>query len=155
MKKIFTFILLLLAFGALAQKNPHRGEMHRAHKDLSPEQRASLQSKKMVLALDLDAGQQKQVESLLKDRFETRSKMRDAHRESARDSSKRLSPEERYTLMNTRLDQEIAFQKEMKNILNESQFDRWKKSRRWKKRGHQKWGKEHRQGKSMHRRHKR
>jgi hypothetical protein len=155
MKKIFTFILLLLTFGVLAQKNPHRGEMGKAHKDLSPEQRATLQSKKMVLALDLDTGQQKQVESLLKDRFETRAKMRDAHRETDRDSSERLSPGERFARMNTRLDQEIAFQKEMKNILNESQFDQWKKRRHGKKRGHQKWGKEHRQGKSMHHAHKR
>ena len=151
MKKILTFILLLLTFGALAQKKPHRGEMHLAHEDLSPEQRASLQSKKMVLALDLDAGQQKQVESLLKDRFATRAKMNDAHRETARDSSRRLSPEERYALMNTRLEQEIAFQQEMKNILNESQFDQWIKRRRGKKQGHQKWGKEDRQGKSIHR----
>ena len=150
MKKILTLSLLLLAVGAMAQHFPHRGGMH---KELSPEQRATLQSKKMVLALALDAQQQKQVESLLKDRFETRAKMRNSHREAARDSSKRLSPEERYSRMNTHLDQEIAFQNEMKNILNESQFDQWRKRHNAKKRGHQQRRREHRQGKAVHKAH--
>lgn len=154
MKRLLTLSLLLLAFGALAQKSPHRGEMQKAHKELSPEQRATLQSKKMVLALDLDARQQKQVESLLKERFETRAKMRDAHREVDRDSSKRLTPEERYTRMNAHLDREIAFQSEMKNILTESQFDQWKKRYHAKKRGHRQSRMEHRQGRAKHKPHR-
>ena len=154
MKKILTLGLLLLTVGAMAQNSPRRGEMHKAHKELSPEQRAILQSKKMVLALELDAQQQKQVESLLKERFETRAKMRASHREAARDSSNRRSPEERFTLMNAHLDQEIAFQNQMKNILNESQFDQWKKRHNAKKRGHQQRRKEHRQGKAMHKPHR-
>ena len=153
MKKIFTLSMLLLALGAMAQRNPHRGEMHKAHKELTPEQRATLQSKKMVLVLDLDAQQQKRVESLLRERFETRVKMRDAHRETSRDSSKRLSPEERFKRMNAHLDQEIAFQNEMKNILNESQFEQWKNRQHAKKQGHQKKGKKHRQNKGMHKPH--
>ena len=154
MKKILTFSMLLMALGAMAQGNPHRGEIHKTDKELTPEQRAILQSKKMVLALDLDAQQQKRVESLLKEQFETRAKIRGARREVSRDSSKRPSPEERYARMNAHLDQEIAFQNEMKNILNESQFEQWKKRHHAKKRGHQKRHKEHRKGKSMQQPHK-
>jgi hypothetical protein len=154
MKKLLTLCMILLASGVIAQRNPHRGEMHKVQKELTPEQRATLQSKKMVLALELDAQQQRQVESLLKARFETRSKMRDARRETARDSTKRLSPEERFARMNALLDREIAFQNEMKNILNESQFEQWKKRHNANKRDHQKRHREHRKGKSMHKPHR-
>jgi hypothetical protein len=154
MKEILALGMLLLTTGAMAQRNPHQGEMHKAYKELTSEQRATLLSKKMVLALDLNTQQQKQVESLLKERFESRAKMRNAHREAVRDSSKRLSPEERYTRMNAHLDQEIAFQTEMKNILNESQFEMWKKRHNAKKMGHQKSLKEYRRGKAMHKAHR-
>ncbi|MEJ2584724.1 MAG: hypothetical protein P8Z38_06685 [Robiginitalea sp.] len=150
MKKIFTLSLLLLTFGAMAQKKPHHGEMQKAHRELSPEQRATIQSKKMVLALDLTNRQQEEVEALLKKRFETRKKIRASHREVAKDSSKRLNSEERYNRMNTYLDQEIAFQQEMKNILSDSQFDQWKKRHGAKKRAHHhKMGKQRRQRQKM------
>lgn len=153
MKKILTLSLLLLSFGATAQQRGHHRQAQKALKELSPEQRATLQSKKMVLALDLDTRQQQQVQSLLKERFETREKMRATQRESATDSSKRPTPEERYARMNSHLDREIAFQQEMKNILSETQFDQWKKSHGAKKRAVQKRRKQHRQGREA--RHKR
>lgn len=149
MRKILTISLLLMTLGAMAQQRPHRGQMQKAHKELSPEQRATLQSKKMVLALDLDTRQQQQVETLLKKRFETREKMRATHRKTAADSSNRLSAEERYTRMNARLDQDIAFQQEMKNILTEPQFDQWKKRHDAKRRAHHKQRKQTRQRKGM------
>ena len=150
MKKIFTLSLLLLTFGAMAQQRPHHRQTQKALKELSPEQRATLQSKKMVLALDLDSRQQQQVETLLNKRFETQEKIRATHRKTAADSSKRLNAEERYIRMNAHLDREIAFQQEMKNILTESQFEHWKKRHSAKKRAHQKRRKQHRQRKGMH-----
>ena len=150
MKKILTLSLLLLTIGAMAQQRPHNRQTQKALKELSPEQRATLQSKKMVLALDLDTRQQQQVETLLKKRFETREKIRATHRETATDSSRRLDPEQRYNRMNAHLDREIAFQQEMKNILTESQFEHWKKRHDAKSRAHHKQRKQHRQRKGMH-----
>ena len=150
MKKILSFSLLLMTLGAMAQQRPHHRQTQKAFKELSPEQRATLQSKKMVLALDLDTRQQQQVESLLKKRFETREKMRAAHRETAADSSKPLTADQRYTWMNAHLDREIAFQQEMKNILTEPQFEHWKKRHGAKKRAHQKRRKQYRQHKGKH-----
>jgi hypothetical protein len=138
-----------MTFGAMAQQRAHQGQMQKALKELSPEQRATLQSKKMVLALDLDSRQQQQVKTLLKKRFETTEKMRAAHRKTAADSSKRLTAEERYTFMNVRLDQEIAFQQQMKDILTEPQFEQWRKWHSAKKRAHHKQRKHHRQRKGM------
>ena len=155
MKKILTLSLLLLTLGATAQQRGHHREAQKALTGLSPEQRATLQSKKMVLALDLDTRQQQQVQSLLKKRFETREKMRATQRESTRDSSKRLTSEERYTRMNSHLDREIAFQQEMKNILSETQFEQWKKRHGAKKRALHKRLKQHREGRTMHKRERR
>jgi len=149
MRKILTLSLLLMTFGVMAQQKAHHGQMQKALKELSPEQRATLQSKKMVLALDLDTRQQQQVQTLLKKRFETRQKMRATHRETALDSSKRHTAEERYTFMNARLDQEIAFQQEMKNILTEPQFEQWKKRHDAKRHAQHKQRRQHRQRKGM------
>ncbi len=154
MKKILTLGLVLLTFGAMAQQKPHRGEMRKAHSELSPEQRATLQSKKMALALELDTRQQNQVASLLKQRFEKRDEVRANRQAKAGDSTKRPSPEERYNRMNSRLDQELAFQGEMKKILTESQFEKWRKMHGTKKRMHQKSQKQKRQRKRMHKQEK-
>jgi hypothetical protein len=150
MKKILTLTLLLFTFGAMAQQRGHHRQSQKALKELSPQQRATLQAKKMVLALDLDTRQQQQVETLLKKRFETREKTRAAHRATASDSSKGLTAEQRYSRMNARLDREIAFQQEMKNILTETQFEDWKKRHGAKKRAHHKRQKQYRQRKAMH-----
>jgi hypothetical protein len=154
MKKILTLSLLLLTYGAMAQQRPYHRQSQKAFQELSPEQRATLQSKKMVLALDLDTRQQQQVESLLKKRFETREKMRATHRKAAADSSKSLTPEARYGRMNAHLDREIAFQQEMKNILTESQFEDWKKRQGAKKRAYHQGRKQQRQRKGMHKPHR-
>lgn len=151
MKRILTLGLLLATIGVTAQHRAHQRHPQKALKELSPEQRATLQSKKMVLALDLDTRQQQQVATLLKKRFETREKMRAAHREAEGDSAKRLTSEVRYARMNARLDREIAFQQEMKNILTEAQFQDWKHRHKAKRRAHWNKQQQRRPQRGMHR----
>ena len=54
MKKAIIFFALLLGFGASAQRGPQKHDVKREqHAELSSEQRATLQSKRMTLALGL------------------------------------------------------------------------------------------------------
>jgi protein CpxP len=113
MKKIL-FLMTLLAIGISQAQNTKR--------DRSPEQVASIQSKKMTLALDLDATQQARVEQLLL----VNAKERQTHKMNKKDRVQ-LNDLEKLTRMETMLDKRIAVKREMKSILNADQYKSWEK----------------------------
>ena len=130
---------LLATLSLSAQKHQHQ--------ELSPEQRATLKSKEMALHLDLSENQQQRVEKLLTAEFTEAQKMRDARKDIDK------SEEDRFELRNARLDRQLAFKAEMKNILNEEQYALWQKyqQRRMAKRSHR--SREGRDGERGMRRH--
>lgn len=110
----------LIAAGALLATlnlSAQKGE----HQQLSPEQRATLKSKEMALHLDLSENQQQQVARLLEVEFAEVQKMRESLKESDKNEI------DRYELRNARLDRQLALKAELKNILNDEQFERWQK----------------------------
>ncbi len=107
---------------AMAQEGPDRGP--RDGKDqLTPEQMATLQTKKMTLALDLSSAQQKQIQQFHLEN----AKLRKEKMEAVKGKRKDLSAEERYAHQSDRLDHMIAQKEKMKKILNEDQFSKWEK----------------------------
>lgn len=86
-------------------------------KDLSAEEQATLSTKKMTLALDLNEKQQAQVKEVLLAQFEKRPQ-RPAKKEE-------LTKEERLEMMNARLDAQIEVKKQMKSILTKEQFEKF------------------------------
>ncbi|WP_424002379.1 hypothetical protein [Maribacter sp. IgM3_T14_3] len=135
MKKILMAILVVATISATAQdqNKGKRGDM----KDLSPDQVASLQTKKMTLALDLNESQQAKVKTILtKDATARKAKMEE--RKASKDEGKKImTSEEKYTKQNERLDYQIARKEEMKSILTADQFEKWEKmNHRKKMRGH-------------------
>lgn len=120
---------LLIGLGASAQHRPHnpvRGTEHPT--ELSSEQQATIQSKRMTLALGLNAQQQDQIATLLKSRLDARMELR-ARRKSEASSAEQKDEASRYVAINDRLDREIAFQENIKGILSESQFEQWRSHR--------------------------
>lgn len=99
-------------------------------KDLTPEQRATLSSKRLALALDLSESQQGQVKEL----HLQRSRERDARRNEARKTGDATdgtaSPEERFERLNARLDQQLAYRASLKKILTEAQYTAWEDMRK-------------------------
>ena len=129
MKKVVILCMLLIGIGASAQQRPHqRHRNHQVNQEFTPEQQASLQSRKMTLALALDTAQQVKVESLLSKHFQDRRDKRDS-RSNQVDTLSRQNPDARYKKLSERLDQKIAFQRELKEILSPSQFDQWQQQR--------------------------
>ncbi|MGA9237738.1 hypothetical protein [Robiginitalea sp.] len=129
MKKTMALCALLIGLGANAQHRPHqpvRGNDHST--ELSTQQRASLQSKRLTLALGLDQQQQDQIAALLKTRLDERMEWK-ASRKSEAGSTERKDGASRYTALNSRLDREIAFQENIKGILSDSQFEQWRSLR--------------------------
>jgi hypothetical protein len=129
MKKTMALCALLIGLSAGAQHrshNPVRGSQHRT--ELSAEQQATIQSKRMTLALGLNKQQQDQMAALLKTRLDARKELR-ARLKSEADSAKEKDGASRYVAINDRLDRQIAFQENLKGILSESQFEQWRSLR--------------------------
>ncbi len=90
-------------------------------------QQTELAVKKMTLNLDLSDAQQKKIKPLLSERMATRNKMI-ARRKALKANKKKLSSEERYVAMNAKLDQQIAFKREMKRLLKDEQYAKFEKA---------------------------
>lgn len=127
MKKTLVLVMLLAGATVMAQegrKNHHREAM----KDLTPEQIATLHTKKMTLALDLSDTQQKQVQVLSLENAKLRkAKMEERKARKESGDSKKPTSEERYELQLERLDNQIAHKAEIKAILSPEQYEKWEK----------------------------
>jgi len=132
MKKIILIAIALVSLQGMAQERQReqrrdfKKERSQALKDLTPEQAATLQTKKMTLHLDLSEAQQKDIYKLnLANAKERQAKMKAAKK--MWESGEKPSKEARYDLMNERLDKQIAQKKQMKSILTKEQFEKLEK----------------------------
>ena len=135
MKKIAIILIALVTMQVSAQekKRDHQRDGQRAQmeamKDLSPEEIATLQTKKMTLHLDLNEAQQKKMESFFLEEAKFRkAKMEERKAMKESGEKKQFSKEDKYKMMNERLDHQIEVKQKMKSILNDEQFEKWELS---------------------------
>lgn len=123
MKKLSVIVILIasITFTAEAQHRPMKRKPN-----FTIEQKASLAVKKMTLALDLTAKQQKEVSPLLAAQIQEREAAM-KQRMEARKTGKRPSKDELFAMQSKRLDNQIAFKNRMKNILDKEQFEKFEK----------------------------
>ena len=133
MKKLILTLTLLTGVLLTAQEMRPRKHHHKQD-DLTVEQRATLQTKRLALALDLTENQQKQVQKLKLEQEELRQSKR-AEMKAKREANdeKGISKEERYKHELERLDHMISFKAEMKSILNQSQYEKWERMQHHKR----------------------
>lgn len=139
MKKIVAIVALFVSVTALAQQG-NRGERFKKMMDATPEEMADIQTKRLTLALVLDDKQQKAVYDLQlteakerKAKWEERAaKMKDGEKPS--EEARKAMREDRKANYETMLDKQIAHQEKMQDILNEKQFDQWRKMKMMQKR---------------------
>ncbi|MBD0824867.1 hypothetical protein [Aestuariibaculum marinum] len=129
MKKIIAIAIALISLQGIAQERRQFADrMERPHRmnDLTPEQAATLRTKKMTLHYDLTKSQQDDIYKLNLENAKARKDMMESMKakKSSGDWQKPTS-EERYKMMNDRLDHQIAVKAKMKIILNEEQFSKW------------------------------
>jgi len=145
MKKLMMIAIALVTLNATSQ-NKEKGKEFL--KDLSVEEIATLRTKKMTLHLDLTESQQTEVNAVLLEEAKHSKQQRAKFEEKNKDkTTEKPSKEERLEMMNARLDRQIELKKQMKDILNADQYEKWSKSlskkskMRHKKRGGDKSGK--------------
>jgi len=137
MKRIAVVLVMLISIGMTAQK--HDGsQMRKGSKmDLTAEEMATLQTKRMTLALDLTEAQQDKVYDIQLENAKFRKeKWNEIKKLKESDEWKKPTSEERFKMENARLDRQIATQETMKNILDEKQYETWKKFSNRKKSKH-------------------
>jgi hypothetical protein len=128
MKYTLKILILLFSLSVFAQQPPRQMDSERgkrpnnrmqAKKALTPEQEATLWTKKMTLELDLNQNQQDQMYALVLEKTK-KIKLRMENK-----PEERPSKEEVYNMHISRLDEAIAMKKSLKKILNDYQFAQW------------------------------
>ncbi|NNK88158.1 MAG: hypothetical protein HKO90_07725 [Flavobacteriaceae bacterium] len=132
MKTLLIWALVLSTLTVTAQQ---RGQFKRGPEgpgkmemmqDLNPEESAILKTKRMTLDLDLSDSQYDKIYQIhLKNAQHRQARMAEIKKQQDEGTWTRPSKEERFKMMNERLDKQIATKKELKNILDDEQFERW------------------------------
>ncbi|TBN00857.1 hypothetical protein EYD45_13605 [Hyunsoonleella flava] len=125
MKKLVLVVMTLCAIQITSAQGPNKGKKGM---DMSPEDMATLQTKKMTLALDLTDAQQEDIYEINLENAKLR-KAHMAERKAKRESGEVQKPtkEQRLEMANKRLDHMIEVKAKMKNILNDEQYTRWER----------------------------
>src|SRR5690606_21528812 len=118
----------MIDLGAMAQK-PNQEKGQRSYmNNMSPEQMATLQTKRMTLALDLTDAQQKQIQSLnLENATKRAEKMKAMKAKKETGELKKSTSEDRYNMQLAMLDHQIAQKNKMRKILDKEQYVKWDK----------------------------
>ncbi len=144
MKNLLMIAIAFVTITATAQerkKEDHKGdrkERMQKLQDMTPEETAEFQTKKMTLQLDLNEKQQAEVKKLFKEEATTRkAKMEEFKAKKEKADGEKLSKEDRMKMQNERLDNQIEMKKKMKAILNDDQYAKFEKMQeeRQEKRG--------------------
>ncbi|WP_335967299.1 hypothetical protein [Galbibacter sp. PAP.153] len=139
MKKTLSLLLIVLitatSFAQEKNKSDRKDRTEKREKfksfysDLTPDQIAELKTKRMALALDLTDAQQKEVLSLNKD-LATKHKAKIEAWKAKKNTAEKPTKDERYAMLNAQLDEQLAVQGKMKKILDNDQYESWKKSKK-------------------------
>lgn len=133
------FVIILFVFTAFNLQAQDKQEMKkRGQHDFTPEQVATLKTKKMTLHLNLSESQQSKIYNLNLEQAQNRkAKLEEKKSKGSSEERSKLSQKEKYKIANNRLDAQIAQKKAMRNVLNEEQFAKWEKGHKInKKLGH-------------------
>lgn len=134
MKKIIVIAIAFIGLQGIAQGQKKQGNKNgNNHREmmmnLSAEEIATLQTKKMTLFLDLNETQQAQIKSInLENATKRKTMMAERKAKKESETTNKPNPEKYYARANAKLDHKIAMKAKMKNILNTEQYARWEKA---------------------------
>ncbi|WP_338731257.1 hypothetical protein [Mangrovimonas cancribranchiae] len=131
MKKLIIVALAFMAFTVNAQDRKMR---HDRMSDYSPEEIAELQTKRMTLNLDLTEAQQQKVAKINLKNAKKRQEKMQAFKAKKGDRETKLTKEERLKIKHDFLDSQIETKRDMREVLNDDQYEKWTKSLEHKKR---------------------
>jgi protein CpxP len=116
MKNLILVIALTLSSLTFAQ--------NRNGSEMSPEQQAEIQTKRLTLDLDLNSNQQKEVKAIILEQAKKREALK-VEMKAKREKGEKLSADERYEKQSDRLDDQIEFKAKLKKVLTADQMKKW------------------------------
>ena len=130
MKKLCIIAIAFITLQATAQEEKpalSKSKVERMTSDMSPEDIAQIQTKRMTLEYDLNESQQKQVNALFLEEAKARAEKKEAYNKikNNADAKSSITKEDRVKMMNEHLDHQIAMKAKMKKILNADQYAKW------------------------------
>lgn len=131
MKNLIAIALVVFTLNAMAQnQRKNRSDRQAGYetmKQMTPNERADLQSKKLTLRLDLSDAQQQKVQAIVLKHAKANENNRKTWRSSVDASDTKPTQAEVLKMRNNRLDQQIEMKREMKAILTPEQYDKFEK----------------------------
>lgn len=131
MKKLILIAIAFIGLQATAQQKRQGLNSHERGQrmmNLSAEEMATLQTKKMTLHLDLNKSQQDDIYKINLENATLRKTFMEARKaKKEAGNAERPSKEERLKMMNAKLDHQIANKAKVKKILNEEQYTKWER----------------------------
>jgi len=132
MKKLLLIAIALITVNATAQEQKREGQrkgrMEKAQyfKDFSPEEMATLQTKKLALDLDLTETQQQKIQAIHLEQAKARKTEMEARKKTRTEGKKEIATkDDRFKRANSQLDKKLAMKAKMKDILSKEQFEKW------------------------------
>lgn len=125
MKKLVGLSVIIMLFSlSISAQGQRQGERQKKGSEFTAEQRATLQTKKLALHLDLNDKQQKEIEKIMLKSAEEREIFRKENVKNKQDGTG-LTSDERFERANKRLENQQVRKAEMKKILTEDQYEKW------------------------------
>lgn len=132
MKNLLIIAFALFTLNAAAQKHQTRQNDRKAGsemmKQMTPKERADLQTKKLTLHLDLSDAQQEKVHAIILNQANINENRRKAWKSSKTDENFKPSKDSVLKMRNDKLDQQIQMKRDMKAILTPEQYEKFEKS---------------------------
>ncbi len=127
MKTALNLLITLFLVGSMTAQEEattaKKDKKQHKKEHFTPEQQATLKTKKMDLHLDLSEAQEKKVYQLVLENAKNRTAKK---AEMKKAEKKERTTEEKYQMKLQKLDHMLAYQEQMKTILDDKQFDQWK-----------------------------
>lgn len=123
MKNVLIALFALISVGLYAQRDQQgrqRNQQRMERAVLTPEQQASLHSKRLALELDLSEAQQEKIYQLDLARSQEREALREENR-----SKQQARQANRFKMEEQRLERQLTYKKSLKSVLTESQMKKW------------------------------
>ena len=137
MKTILIIVMTFSSLSAMTQerkrdiKMSERSERIDNLKDFSPEEMATIKSKKLALQLDLDDAQQQQIKMLFLEQSKLRgNRMEQRQKQMENAKNNNISKEERFKILNNSLDDKLDIRNKIKDILTQEQYEKWLETNR-------------------------
>lgn len=117
MKKIISLILILFSVTLFAQENPKKGD------EMSNEEMATLQAKRLSMQLDLNAEQEEKLKTFYAKRIEAQRMLIEEQKE------------ERKEMRKERMEMNEAQKAELREILTKEQYVKWEQLQEKRRKG--------------------